>query len=87
VLPSNDGPRLVGWEDQPPDKTERALAMKGLFNAHMALGGKMLSGILYWKLSTVSSHREIEPFVLVIGGDGSEDPMLAELRRFTTDMP
>jgi hypothetical protein len=87
VLPSNDGPRLVVWEDQPPDKTERALAIKGLFNAHMALGGKMLSGILYWKLSTVSSHREIEPFVLVIGDDGSEDPMLAELRRFTTDMP
>jgi hypothetical protein len=84
VLPSIDGPRLVVWEDQPPDEAERALAIRGLFNAHMALGDELLTGILYWKLSTIPAHREVEPFVLVIGADGPEDPMLGELRRFTT---
>jgi len=83
VLPSNDGPRLVVWEDQPPDEAERALAIRGLFNANMALGGELLNGILYWKLSTIPAHREVEPFVLVIGDEGPEDPMLGELRRFT----
>jgi hypothetical protein len=87
VLPSSDGPRLVVWEDQPPDKIERALAIRGLFNANTALGGELLNGILYWKLSTIPAHREVEPFVLVIGGDGPADPMLGELRRFTTDLP
>ncbi|TNF82752.1 MAG: hypothetical protein EP299_01410 [Acidobacteria bacterium] len=82
VLPSSDGPQLVVWEDQPPDKTERALAIGALFNANKALGGELLGGILYWKLSTNPDHREVEPFVLVIGGKGPEDPMLGELRRF-----
>jgi hypothetical protein len=82
VLPSSDGPRLVVWEDQPPDEHERALAIRGLYDANLALGGELLSGILYWKLSTTPTDREIEPFVLVIGGDDPEDPMLGELRRF-----
>jgi hypothetical protein len=84
VLPSNDGPRLVVWEDQPPDESERALAIRGLFNAKMELGEDLLNGILYWKLSTIPAHREVEPFVLVIGDEGPEDPMLEELRRFTS---
>ncbi|MGB3564655.1 MAG: hypothetical protein WBC09_16520 [Thermoanaerobaculia bacterium] len=84
VLPSTGGPRLVVWEDQPPDEAERALAIRGLFNANMALSGELLGGILYWKLSTIPDHRQVEPFVLVIGGEGPEDPMLGELRRFTT---
>ena len=42
-----------------------------------------LAGLLYWKLSTIPAHREVEPFVLVLEeGDGA-DPMLEELARFT----
>ena len=82
VVPSPDGPQLMVWADQPIDPIERALAVKGLFNANLSTGDNLLAGILYWKLSTVPSHEEVEPFVLLIGDQAPEDPMLDELARF-----
>ncbi len=73
--------RLLVWQDQEPDFKERALAVRALYEAHRELAEPMLGGILYWKLSTVESHKEIEAFLLSIGGP-SEDPLAEELRRF-----
>ena len=72
------------WQDQPEDLEERALAARALYDAHQEMPEKFLRGILYWKLSTLESHREIEPFVLIIGGS-TDDPLAAELRRFVSD--
>jgi hypothetical protein len=85
VLRAGAGGDLMIWEDQEPDERERALAVRALYDAHLALGGEMLAGLLYWKLSTVDSHRTIEPFVLLLGEPRS-DPLLGELRRFTRDL-
>jgi len=82
VLPVGEGEKLVVWQDQEPDPRERALAVRALHEAHRRLAEAMLAGILYWKLSTVEEHREIEAFVLHVGGP-SGDPLAAELRRFT----
>jgi hypothetical protein len=84
VLPSPDGEQLVVWQDQPFDLEERALAVRGLYRANLAVGGDLLAGILYWKLSTQPAHAEIEPFVMVLG---SADPMATELARFTRELP
>lgn len=83
VMPAPEGDRLVVWEDEPPDLEERALAVRALREAHEEAGGDLLAGLLYWKLSTVPSHRDIEPFALLLDGE-PEDPMLAELRRFVS---
>lgn len=81
IRKSVDNPEqeLVVWEDQPVDRTERALAVRALFDAHRELAAPFLRGLLYWKLSTVSTHEEIESFVLLLG---QGDPLEAELRRF-----
>ncbi|MGH9465622.1 MAG: hypothetical protein ACRD0X_08230, partial [Thermoanaerobaculia bacterium] len=84
VFDGPEGDRLMVWEDQPTDLTERALAVRALREVHEELGGGLLAGILYWKLSTQPSHREVEPFVVVLGEE-PEDPLLAELRRFLPD--
>lgn len=73
--------RLVVWNDQPIDLRERALAVRALRRAHDGLAEGFLRGILYWKLSTLESHREHESFLLWIG-EGSEDPSIDELRAF-----
>jgi len=84
VVPSPQGEQLVVWQDQEPDLVERSLAVRGLYRANLALGGDLLSGLLYWKLSTVSSHVEIEPFVLVLGAG---DPLEPELANFSRRLP
>ncbi|MCP4658028.1 MAG: hypothetical protein GY856_21675 [bacterium] len=83
VVASEAGEELVVWQDQPEDLEERALAARALYDAHQEMPEKFLRGILYWKLSTLGSHREIEPFVLIIGGP-TDDPLAAELRRFVS---
>jgi len=85
VLPTEDGTRLILWEEQPSDFSERALAMRALHQAHEKLGGEMLTGLLYWKLSSVLSHAEVEPFVLLIGDRAPEDPLLDEFLRFVEE--
>ena len=73
--------RLVVWRDQPTDPSERALAVRALRQAHAELAHPFLRGILYWKLSTLRSHHDIESFVLWIG-EGSDDPLIDELAAF-----
>ena len=74
--------RLIVWRDEPEDFEERALAVRALYNAHRRLADPFLQGILYWKLSTVRSHHDIESFVLLID-ETSQDPLISELQRFT----
>jgi hypothetical protein len=73
--------RLIVWRDQPEDLNERALAVGALFDAHEGLSQPFLKGILYWKLSTIPSHHDIESFVMLLEQD-PPDPMAAQLRRF-----
>ncbi len=93
VLPSRGGERLMIWEEQPPSRRERALALAALYDAHLARGGEPLAGILYWKLTTDPGHEAIEPFALVLGdgarpdGASEPDPLLAEMTRFTRRLP
>ena len=87
VLPSEEGTRLMIWQDQPVDREERAAAVAGLYEANYSLGGDLLAGILYWKLSTEPAHEEVEPFVLVIGDRAPHDPLLEQLQRFRSRRP
>ena len=87
VLPSSEGPKLMIWEDQPADLLERAQAVRGLWEANREFSGDMLAGILYWKLSTEPSHRDVEPFVLLVGERADDDPLLPAMQRFTSWLP
>jgi hypothetical protein len=77
---------LVVWEDQPYAPRERALAMRALREASRESNPRLLAGLLYWKLSTQPEHRDIEPFLLLLGGQ-PQDPLLAELRAFVAPGP
>ena len=83
VMRSGDGERLFDWRSEPVDTAERAAAMRALYRVHEELGGEMLAGLLYWKLTTIPAHREVEPFVVVLEEGPEADPMLEELARFT----
>ena len=80
VTGTEDGPRLVVWKQQPVTPVERALAVRSL---HTALGAGQveLEGLLWWKLSTVPEHRDVEEFLLVLG-ESPPDPLLRELQAF-----
>jgi len=72
--------RVIVWDRQPEEPGERALAMRALHEVHVASGGTLLTGLLYWKLSTEPAHLEIEPYVHLLGS--RDDPLGDELRRF-----
>ncbi|HUP22889.1 MAG TPA: hypothetical protein VNB06_08100 [Thermoanaerobaculia bacterium] len=73
-------PQLVVWPEQPYQPRERAVAIRALAAAARQ-APDLLHGLLWWKLSTVPGHREIEPFVVILGERGeAEDPVLPELR-------
>lgn len=76
-----DGARLVAWQDRPLRPEERALAIEALHDADGARQQPLVRGILYWKLSTIAQHREIEPFVAILGAD-PPDPTVTALRLF-----
>jgi hypothetical protein len=76
---------LIVWREQPVDHRERALAVEALHEAHGGLEDGFLSGLLYWKLSTLPGHKDIESFVLILD-EGEEDPLLPALLRFR-DLP
>lgn len=66
--------------EKPVDYQERALAIESLNYA--AQRSKIaFKGLLYWKLSTISSHEEIEPFVHILGS-GRDSQMSEALRIF-----
>ncbi len=79
--PEHDKPQLMIWRQQPKHPLERALAVRALHAAHQELAKPFLQGILYWKLSTILSHPDIESFVLMLNGEPA-DPLLIELQRF-----
>lgn len=83
VLRSGAGERLFDWRTEPVDTAERAAAIRALHRVHQEMGGELLAGLLYWKLSTIPAHREVEPFVVVLEEGQGADPVLAELARFT----
>jgi hypothetical protein len=73
--------QLVVWPEQPYQPRERAVAIRALAAAAGEVAPDLLHGLLWWKLSTVPGHREIEPFVVILGERGeAEDPVLPELR-------
>ncbi len=72
---------VVVWADQPVRLEERAWAVRALRQAHAELDQPLLQGILYWKLSSHDYHLDDEPFLVHVG-EGTEDPVLPELRRF-----
>lgn len=78
VLPdAGGGSRRVVWREQPPEPMERALAISALARVAAERPG-LLRGLLYWKLSSVPEHRNIEPFVIVL--EEEADPALSALR-------
>lgn len=81
-----EGNELVAWQDRPAAPTERSLAIEALAAAHRAREEPFLQGLLYWKLSSLPEHREIEPFVAILDAD-PPDPLVEVLRevRFTPD--
>ena len=89
LLESEEPHHLIIWDNEPLDFTERAAAIRALYEANQdmenALGSKereLLAGLLYWKLSTQPSHLDIEPFVHILGATPSEDPLSQEWSRF-----
>ena len=69
--------RRVVWREQPSEPMERALAIETLGRVATERND-LLRGLLYWKLSSVPEHRNIEPFVIVL--EEEADPALAALR-------
>lgn len=85
VVEWNQRPFLIDWEQQPVDHTERTEAIAALQRIAARPENHFFRGLLYWKLSTDSSHREIEPFVVHIG-PGSRDPVLNSFRHLRRAM-
>ncbi len=79
VVANGQGVKRIIWREQPKDLKERTLALRALQRANEKLEQPLLRGILYWKLSTIPSHREIEPFVHILGD--AEDQEFAEALR------
>lgn len=73
--------KLVIWQDQPEDYPERAMAVRALYEITRHRQRNPLIGLLYWKLSTLEAHRDIEPFACILGGH-PEDPLVESLRLF-----
>ncbi len=71
---------LLLWEEQPANYEERASAIKALIETNKKFDN-LLKGLLYWKFSSIESHKEIEPFLIYIGQD-SDDPAITEIRKF-----
>ncbi len=72
---------VVVWGEEPIRYEERAWAVRALGQAHSELSSPFLEGILYWKLSSHDYHLDDESFMVHVG-EGTEDPILPELRRF-----
>ena len=75
-----DDPKLFVWGDQPRDLDERAEAIRALDRVLGRRDGPaLLTGLLWWKLTSLPEHRAIEPFVAVLG-DPAEDQLFRALR-------
>ena len=78
-----DEQALMVWDTQPEAPQERALAMQALQEVNTRRGGP-LAGLLYWKLTTVEDHFNLEAFALKVKphDDPSADPLQKTLLRF-----
>jgi hypothetical protein len=56
----------VHWATQPEDPFERVAALRALDTVVEQGDFPTLRGFTLWKLSTDASHREMEPFVVVL---------------------
>jgi hypothetical protein len=81
LIESTKPHRLIIWDDEPVDFTERAAALRALYEANQEIAkelgkkeSELIAGLLYWKLSTQPSHIDIEPFVHIIGSS-TDDPL------------
>lgn len=75
--------RLVVWKELPLDYDERRLAVEALRQVHAESAERLLTGILYWKLSSIRELESIEPFMLHVGADsadGLQDALVGFLR-------
>lgn len=72
-------PELFVWRDEPVAPDERVEAVRSLARTLAARPNPPLGGLLWWKLSTVPGHRDIEPFVAILG-DGRDDALFEALR-------
>lgn len=84
LLEHETGDRMVVWREQPLRPNERALAIAALARVEAKRAKRLLAGALWWKLTTVPSHVEIEPFVLLLG---SGDPLEAALVELAATRP
>ena len=73
------GDDLVIWEDEPADAAERTTALEALYEVAYCENRNLLSGVLYWKLSSWPDQRAVEPFVMILN---QQDPAQAALVRF-----
>lgn len=84
LLEREAGDQLVVWPEQPLRPRERALAIDALVRVEAERPKPLLAGLLWWKLTTIPSHVEIEPFVLLLG---SGDPLEESLQRLQQQLP
>jgi len=82
VVPDGKGERLLFWRAQVEEPSERVAALDALADVRDEGAADYLRGALYWKLSTLPGHREIEPFAVILGeeGDAPAARALARLR-------
>ncbi len=79
IAHSNNRKDLLVWRQQKIDRNERMHAVETLYRINKKYN--LLSGILYWKLTTKDYHIPYEPFVLHIQRN-AEDPMQDALVQF-----
>ena len=76
--------RIINWETQALVPNERVWAMESLYQTAKLQKNKLkFAGLLYWKLSTIKSHWEIEPFVHVLT-DKTDENFNQSLRQFNS---
>jgi catechol 2,3-dioxygenase-like lactoylglutathione lyase family enzyme len=86
LIPSPEGEQAVIWQDQPEYPQERALALKTLYDVTRNRRHNLFIGLLYWKLSSIPDHRDIEPFVAILD-ETLGDPVLERFQAFTKARP
>jgi len=79
--------QLVVWNQQELQPEERAIAIRCLYDVVRHRSVK-LQGVLYWKLTTMSSQISMEPFALLLPTQGSDSSSgIDALRRFKNYNP
>ncbi len=64
--------KLIIWKEQSVNRQERTFAVNALHQA-VKQSGFPLKGILYWKLTTHNYHIPVEPFVLHIAPEPTDN--------------